>query len=698
MPRLVVQSDIDTYGAAIIADGQTPMQIGDIILFLSERNSFGNIFSSTAFPTARLGATYWLEGGPSSYNSIEIGSSTALTAPSDINNPNHIHFFNGQGLVDRVDAASLDVRELEINNFNYLVVDFETNTHPGLRDGWGSGRTNSFGFKAIQTYKERDAMALRVENSLNTMKSLEIRGAELTMGSFAKLRASSGLNFLDKFIIERCLFDRSMRGEGIYTGLTTAGPWPLHKNMIIRDNIFCCIAAEAIQLQQCGDGTRVYNNVVFLADTDYRTAFQADQDTAVQLDMSQGDLWMYNNIIYGFGKNGLQIFNKDMAGQGVSFGTAHTKIFNNLWSGTKAGLTARLHATADLNAKIIFRDNDVAEVLKIYGDVGPNRNYHYDMDGDAPVVFIGGRLPNDGQPEQNSTVDVASFNMTRATVPVPQFVNSGFDGMDINRITLWGEVYTVGFDSASNHSTSPTTINLDTMTLGGSISINLNTSSGGFAAGEYVKVFSRGDFLKFFYARVASYVGSTLNLELITYKSGAGTFTDYNVGKRIPYTTSDYCWLAEHQHTMEYNLYKCITDHSAHDDLRPDLAPGYWQLVWWDVNGKNMYDPLYNGIPYTTNFMEVAGDFRLVKGSEHHLLGRGLSCNEQRDDQTKMGWEWRQTTTGTIRDIPGAYEQNLTIERYSYLKPGRQVRYWVEKKTSTGAFQARIYSDWTTIA
>jgi hypothetical protein len=63
-----------------------------------------------------------------------------------------------------------------------------------------------------------------------------------------------------------------------------------------------------------------------------------------------------------------------------------------------------------------------------------------------------------------------------------------------------------------------------------------------------------------------------------------------------------------------------------------------------------------------------------------------------------MGWQWAETTTGTIRDIPGAYNITLTIGDYSYLKSGRYYRFWVEKMKSDGTFEVRKYSPWQQVS
>lgn len=698
MARLVTQSDINAYNADIVANGQRPMQLNDIIFFLSDRNGFGNIFNSTAWTGARNGATVWIEGGIEDYNCIDIGSSSALTAPSDVNNPNHIHFFNGRGNVFRADSSSLDAREFEISNFNYLVIDFETNSHPGLRDGWGSGRTGTFGLLAKQIFKEKNAMALRIENTLGTFKSFEVRGCELTMGSFAKLRASSNINTLDKVLIERCLFSHSQQGEGIYLGLTVHDNRPIHHNTIVRDNIFICTAAESIQLQQTADGSKVHNNVVIAADHDYRTAFQADQDTLLQVEMVSGGIDIYNNIFWHFGKNCIQIFGRDGSadggGSGISFSGEPTKIRNNYFRGSKAGVSFRTSASLiQSGAKIIFRDNDIGATNLIYQDVGPMRDYHFDMDGPAPGVFINNKLPDDSQPVQNSTrtTDVTQFGITREAVPEPEFVNLGFGGIDAGRLTRWGEHYEIG----DNHGTSANTITPSA--IGATITFTTTTGND-WQIGDPIKVTSF-DGTRHFYGVITAYNSSTgsMTLGTITDKTGSTSSAQWYVQKLIPYAVGDFVLLMENESTVPIEMYKCISAHSGHETYRPDLDATKWEKIWWDANGKSMYDAEYNGTPATTDFMEVAGDVRLVKGSYHHLKGRGLSCNEQRDDRTQYGWQWKQTEGGTVRDIPGAYDINLDISRYSYLWSGRQIRGWVRAMSEGGTLKDPVYTDWQTI-
>jgi hypothetical protein len=705
MARLTVQADVDLYNADIIADGQEPMQVGDVIFFLTDRTSLGNIFNKSAWPAARKGATIWIEGGPTAYGSIDIGSQTLLTVASDASNPNRVQFFNGRGVIERT-SQSLAARELQIYNCNYLILDFETNTYPGFRDGWGSGRGGTFGVFVTNGFKSQSSMAVRVENTLGTFKRLEIRGCELSMGSFAKIRASFNANELESVILERNLITRSVGGEGFYVGSTEATndpAWPIHRNMIVRDNLVVCTAAEACQLQQCGNGTRIHNNIFYVAAQDYRDAFQGFQDTGVQITMVEGDVQYYNNILWGFGTTGLHLFGNDASAteaeieadpdvQNVVFGTGIPMIYNNAFLGGKKGHSIRFDSSFVLADKCVLRDNDIVNAARNYDDVGALATYHIDMDqSTTPVKIIGGNVVNDGYSIlTGSTSNTQYYNVTRGATDVPQFVNSGFDYIAPEKITKWSETFTLGIYSTS----SSTSVDPSTLVDGGTVTLTVGSGLS-FAPGHKLKIYNSST--KFFYASVNTYSGTTLSLNTISNRNGTGASTSWSVDRRIPYTTTEFVWLAENGMSLDYNLYKCKVAHDSYLDTRPDLDETNWELVYWDEAGKSMYDPLWNGNYYTTDFMEVAGDFRLVKGSYHHLLGRGLSCNEQREDQTKLGWQWKETENGVIRDIPGAYNISLTISDYSYLRPGRYYRFWVERMKSDWTFDARKYGEWQTV-
>lgn len=700
MARLVVQADIDTYGADIIAEGQTPMQIGDVIFFLSDRNVKGSIFNQTQWTTARNGATVWIEGGLTEYNTIEIGwnGSVGATVPSDADNPNHVHFFGGKGIINR-QSDGLSGKNLQFMNFDRLILDFETNSYPGLRDGWGSGRAGTFGLSASSTYTEYSAMNLRIDHIAATMKQLEIRGCELSAGSFAMIRAILQENHLEKFIIERNLITRSAHGEGLYIGQTSVGSsgnWVTLGNFKVRDNIFAFTAAEAIQLQECADGTEVHNNVVFIADTDYRKAFQPFQDTGVQFHLAQGNAKFYDNVIVGFGTNGLQLFSIDLTAQGVTFGTSKPQIYNNVWSRGKAGVAWRIDSSMTAATKIIYRNNDIVSMADNYTDVGNLRNYYFDIASpdSVPIEVIGGNFPDTARPFlRNPAAGLKYTALTRATIDEPEFVKTGFEYIDTDKVTTWAKGYEQGY----YHTHSPTSVNPSLLTDGGSVVLTVTHSDREFQTDDKMIIISRADKTKYFYADVNTYSGTTLSLKNISDRSGTSAATDWDVDGRVHYGTDDFVWMTEEDEEHEYLLYKCIVDHYGSHATKPVLDPVTWELVYWDEDGRSMYDPAYNGVPFTTDFMTVAGDFRLVNGSYHHLKGRGLSCNEQREDQTMLGWEWKQTEDGTIRDIPGAYTNTLTFERYSYLKTGVYYRAWVRRMSASGALEDRQYSAWSQI-
>lgn len=717
MGRLVIQADIDAYNAAIVADGRIPMQLNDVIYPWADRNTANdNIYDKTAYVGARLGASVWIEAGPTPYNCIDIGTDTPgqLTVPTDANNPCHVFFFNGQGQAVR-ESDGLGGRDVQFYNFDHLIIDQETNTYPGMRDGWGSGRTGTFGLSIRHNFLNKGGMGIKVDHTGGTMKQLIIRGVELSVGSFAKIRTILSENQLDELLIERCLITRSVGGEGLYMGQTSRLSGQGWNRIVytIRNNIFAFTAAEGLQLQQMASGSRVYNNVVFIAAHDFKSAFQPFQDTGWQLHHVQGGTRTYNNILYGHGSTGAQVFGVDASAQAnpIDFGDERIRIDNNLFGGAKKGNSFRTNEGLDMGSGVTFRDNDIVDVQDNYQEVGSLNNYHADVGGSAAVRVIGGSAPDDGKPfMQDAPAGLkAVMNISRTnTVPSPEFVNSGFDGINVHEITKWSELYEVGHYWAyteNNPEYAENAVDPSLLTDGGTVTMITaqNASSLSLAPGHNVKVNYRPGG-KSFYATIQSYSGNTITLNNISHRVGSGAADPgeiWDFFRERTHTAGEFVWLAEDQEVMPMHLYKCLVTHVAvtgdPEARRPDNDPTRWELVWWDVNGKNMYDPLYNGVPYTNDFMEVAGDFRLVKGSYHHLKGRGLLCNEQRDDQTMMGWQWKDEFD-TIRDIPGAYSDKLRISDYSYLRSGRSYRFWVEKMNSSNVLQPRVYSEWQLIA
>ena len=159
--------------------------------------------------------------------------------------------------------------------------------------------------------------------------------------------------------------------------------------------------------------------------------------------------------------------------------------------------------------------------------------------------------------------------------------------------------------------------------------------------------------------------------------------------------------LAEHAESVPMEFYLTLTTHEpvvgSPLTRRPDQnPPGLYQKIYWDENGRNSLHGEFNGNNFTTRWETVAGDFRLVKDTYHALLRRGIEHTEQSEAQTKYGWEWKQTVSGTVRQIPGAYDVDLNIDNYSYLTPGRYYRAWVEPKVAAG-FLPRAYGEWVQI-
>lgn len=719
MGRLVIQADIDAYNPGILLEGQKAMELNDVIYHYSERNlSNNNLYDKSEFPTARNGATVWIEGNAGAYNTIDLGiqDSTKITVPSDEANPNRVAFFGGPGEVYR-QAGGLGGRDLQLYNFDNLIVDFETNSNSGLRDGWGSGRSGTFGVTVRNVLISQGGMALKIDNTRGTMKTLEVRGCELTSGSFAKLRTILSENHLTKLLVERNFFNKSVGGEGLYMGQTSriSGQEWNSITYIIRNNIFAFLAAEAIQLQEMASGSKVHNNIIFICGHDFKAAFQPNQDTGCQLHHIQGDTLFRDNLIFGHGTTGIHVFGLDgtVNTPPIPWGDEPVRIINNYVGGAKKGVAYRVHESFDYGPGVIFRDNDIGDPQHNYEEVGTNSSYYVEIpDAVANVSIIGGTAPDDTKTFLNEARSNAPlkglFNVTRTNVPTPQFINSGFDGIDVHRITRWSEVYKVGKYWAytkDNNTTNEKDPAL--LTDGGTTSFDMQQSASvvSLAAGHDVKVVYRGgESAKSFYATVESFTANTLTLNNISNRvgSGAGLSTEqWDIFRMRQFTQGEFVWLMEDGDSLPQELYKCKVSHQGvigdHTARRPDLNTTYWEKVWWDAAGKNMYDPAYDGVPVTTDYTTVAADFRLVAGSFHALKNRGLECNPQWNGTTMMGWQWKDEYD-TIRDIPGAYNIKLRKSDYSYLRSGRSVRYWVKKLKSNGTFEDRIESAWQLIA
>lgn len=186
MSKVVVQADIDANAAGILAEGQPPMVLGDLLAntYWTTGNVYMNLSQGT-YATVRANPTLWIDG--TALNAIEPFEGFAVTAGED-RGDNFDGTITIRPLNGRVDIANLTLpyAQFSIVNIKNAIVQGETISYPGTRRrGSSKFLSGTLGFKLISN--SGSIMNVDVQNKYSTLPTIKMFGIEASLG-FAGFR------------------------------------------------------------------------------------------------------------------------------------------------------------------------------------------------------------------------------------------------------------------------------------------------------------------------------------------------------------------------------------------------------------------------------------------------------------------------------------------------------------------------------
>ena len=169
----------------------------------------------------------------------------------------------------------------------------------------------------------------------------------------------------------------------------------------------------------------------------------------------------------------------------------------------------------------------------------------------------------------------------------------------------------------------------------------------------------------------------------IWHEEYSAIYSDLPANTKIPFEADDVVF-----NYADKRFYLCLNNHTSSATTRPDLDATNWFLLSWDKSSGLRSDE----VGYNTNNPQSIyppDDMRLSAGSEHELLGRGISQNET--NYTTYQWQWSENSGG-VSD--GNWNNIFDIEgRKVDFKPTIENRFYrckINQKLANGSIKKYI--------
>ena len=585
---------------------------------------------------------------------------------------------DGNPVEFRNNAAASNASTFEVDHIDNLIVDGETEQYPGFKyvqsalGGFGINAKDRFGFvfNCKNDIENAAKMIAGTNQYANTPSNQKWRGCYYADG-FATLRAfPSNVDMQNTVLFERCFFDKGY-SEGDYIGMTGNSPKP-QTGITLRDCWITLRGAESIQQQEILNNSKVQNCVIYIGAIRGHNSFQPNQDNGAQLLILEDHIFE-NNIIYGWGENGLILFDTDETIAGLNPTKA---IFRKNFMGQGRGRGVLFNGIAG-GVSHEFYNNYFGNLLDTHADL-PFQNTGLDVvfaksgTNTDERVAVGNNYKTGNTFESNSALTKKALNATGAH-PDPDFILTGFEGLNITKVLEWSTAFGRSVNAPQGTVTGVNDAG------GGDIEIVANNS---FSANDVVILYSIGQ----------GYEG--------TYVVKSATATDFIVTKAYNgNATGAYAETAYRSYTtddvgvdpVDGNYYRNISPYTTTlSSPRPALDATHWELMQWDQAGVR-YDQV--GFDAGTAQNRPPLNLGLKANSYYNKRGLGFGNEDNTDYHIIKGYVADDNVGTNAKRIPIPSDRKVDAARYTQLESGKYFRFGVKEPNEN-----EVYTNWTLIA
>lgn len=296
-----------------------------------------------------------------------------------------------------------------------------------IDNAWGSLSGHNFSIEGLYGDKRFEA------------EYIEIGNGEFS-GVFCK-NDGAAINY--DYIFLHDLYIHDTHGEMVYIGSTASDPQPLHNFNWVYNSRMLYGGNEGIQFGQQGIGNKVFNTICINTSNNWKATFQADQMFGHQFGVRNGGSGYEKNIVDGSSEQLISFFLYTRSGFPSNNDTF--KIKNSVYIHSKSWIGAYLGGSGVTGVKLLI--DSVYIGLHNY-----KGNQVFNTHNNTMDVFRG--VNNYKVILQNSTRDntkttwitnntgsnLATSNLTVATIAPPHYKNSGFKyGFDFSKPERWAD-------------------------------------------------------------------------------------------------------------------------------------------------------------------------------------------------------------------------------------------------------------------
>ncbi len=250
------------------------------------------------------------------------------------------------------------------------------------------------------------------------------------------------------------LYIHDAEAECMYIGNTGKAPNSQHRfeNLQVYNNRGIRCGAEGLQISHIGDGSRIYNNVFFMAATDWKDPFMPGHDSNAQIMIRTGTVIVENNIFVGAVSNLLTI-RALAADSEITSAEDGIVLRNNYFSHGRGRMLNYMHyEDSNLDSYFKLENNYFGKIIfernELLTAETPETIYFQNKNNTKnPMIFEGNVFEDDtrngyfGVTGVNGNYqNLAASGNTYGPIPKPKFVNSGFDqNFDYRDFEIWSD-------------------------------------------------------------------------------------------------------------------------------------------------------------------------------------------------------------------------------------------------------------------
>ncbi|MFO0554220.1 MAG: right-handed parallel beta-helix repeat-containing protein [Polyangiaceae bacterium] len=241
----------------------------------------------------------------------------------------------------------------------------------GHRCGAYAGSRDHYGFVSDDAFDFTGAY-IHMGFSVGEATDFEVEFVEVTRSGFAGFRflnnTSSAPNKPMANVKLHDTYVHDVAGEGIYLGWTGAPPSNQLPGLQVYNNRFVRTGNEALQIQNLGEGSHVFDNAIIDAGLHWRdNGLGAYQDHNSQVQMREGSITVERNVLVGSAAPLLSLFRGAEDGDGE----VQVTFQDNYFAETRAGFAGYFGGAAGPASSYTFRRNVFRAIDFSYTAVDP---------------------------------------------------------------------------------------------------------------------------------------------------------------------------------------------------------------------------------------------------------------------------------------------------------------------------------------